>query len=755
MSLGDFKSLAGPLSKSRLVDKSRTRPFLLRNLAIVLDYHDINFKQGPQAAADFLECRRKQDLDRQSWELPTLAEINMATIKNDQTLRIDVTGIQRNQASNSRTARASNAKMAENGRYGTRKKCKIIDVPCTVEVNIRAGHSNPNSIYRERRAARLLGHKDSDETGNIHFDVELVEGPFSIHESNLEDLIEGKSKHVMGIAGKFHIAIRLHFKNVEDSAEAITWIEGRSVPKGDGDWTVLEARWERLPKCPADGELLLLRRTDEVKLHRATREKDVGWKDTQSFLLIDMGWRNDNAQTPLAWANRVRRRARLEPLPTPPISEPISSQTPQASKPSRKDVKIDWILKDRSASTTAFRCPICDKKRYLRDLDRLRLHVSLKHTNEKEFYYIEHLTPQHIKVKVGFEQKKTSGEPSYEPLEPGEESLWIRPDEALDLKSHVQGNKRWTDGGQRSKRRKKAKRPEAPAVPLIHPTTIDNRDLRQIKPIPDVPKKRYKVPHLHDISGRELQVFSTQSRHLADPGDLLSESDDDPETSYIDAKRDAIFQKMPSYITEKQKKFMRAWDDHMLKEGIGATRYLADAIVRWIKTPATEELFGDPDIQIEFERKLKELRDPRDTLIDKTAYQYCLQRSRSLAGKAQDQDEDVEMNDADDRAGESADPSVSQVGEYFHALSIEKAAADTVTENAMKKPRVAGKCICGETVMEMGELVLCSNEMCVYPEYHIACAGITNKRKECRGWLCPDCRPRDGAPASSPPRMAD
>jgi hypothetical protein len=727
----DFKSSAGPVSKSRFVDKGRTRPFLLRNLALILSYHEINQFDGATQASRFLEQHLDGHPDRNSWTMPTPAEVREAAKKNNQILRINLKGIQRSHVRTARSARAQQTEDREPGRYGTRKKYKIIDVPCTVEVNIWAGSMSEKSMYRERRAARLLGHKADDD--DIHFETELVEGPFSISESNLEQLLENNAKYAVGIAGKFHIAIRLHFKNVEDSSQAISWIDSRPAPTGNGDWTLLEARWDRLPKCPADGEPLLLRRTDEVKLHSANREKDVGWRDTQSYLLVDMAWRNENADSPLAWCNKIRRRARLDPLPTPPISEAVSAQaTPQ------KHVKLQWIFKDRKVETKGYRCGVC-RRRNFTALDRLRFHVLTTHTNNDEVYYIENEDAKNIKIKVGYEQKivgKNSKEPSTKPPKPGskEEHIWITPNEKFDLTSFVKGKSRWQDKGYRIKRGRKG--PLAPTSPLIHPTTIESRDLREIEPIPDLPKKRYKVPRLRAPDGRKLQIFSTLSRALVDPGDLLSESDDDPDTGYVEAKREVIFQTMSSTITEKQKTFMRVYDEHIVKENITADRYLADAIYRWVKTPGAEALLRDHEIQKEFEKKLKELRE--DSLIDKTVYQWCLQRSRKLANVPEDRAPSEDMLTPDEDIGRMV---LDESGKYTDA-SLPHVAPHTRVETPAPVPkgREAGKCICGLPIGDMKTAVLCSNEDCLFPDHHMACVGIKSK-SDCRGWLCADCQP--------------
>lgn len=726
----DFKSSAGPLSKSRSVDKGRTRPFLLRNIALVLDYHEINQFDGEKQASKFLEQQLDGRLDRQSWTMPNPAEVREAVKKNNQILRINIKGIQRSHARSARSARAQQSEDREPGRYGTRKKYKIIDVPCTVEVNVWAGPMSERSIYRERRAARLLGHRGDDD--DIHFETELVEGPFSISESNLEHLLENNAKYALGIAGKFHIAIRLHFKNVEDSSEAISWIDSRPAPAGNGDWTLLEARWDRLPKCPADGEPLLLRRTDEVKLHNAIREKEVGWRDTQSYLLVDMAWRNENAESPLAWCNKIRRRARLDPLPTPPISETVSAQAPP-----QKHVKLEWIFKDRKVETKGFRCGVC-RRRNFTALDRLRFHVLTTHTTNDELYYIENEDTKNIKIKVGYEQKiigKNSKELSMMPPKPGskEEHIWITPNEKFDVTAFVKGKNRWHDKGYRVKRGRKG--PLAPTSPLIHPTTIESRDLREIEPIPDLPKKRYKVPRLRAPNGRKLQVFTTLSRALVDPGDLLSESDDDPDTGYVDVKREVIFQTMSSMITEKQKTFMRAYDTHILKEGIIADRYLADAIYRWVKTPRAEALLRDQDIQKEFEKKLNELRD--DSLIDKTVYQWCLQRSRRLANVPEEPPADEDMLTPE----EHIEPMILDDDSKSTDASIAEVTPHTRVETLpIPKDREAGKCICGLPVGDMKTAVLCSNEDCLFPDHHMVCVGVTSK-PECRGWLCADCKP--------------
>ena len=741
MKPGDYKNFAGPISKSKLLDADRQPIFLQRNINSVLNFHCIKSKEAAnKSASSVLDHLFSRPIGRTSWKMPSLEQIREAGKKADEVVRIDLKRIQRRGA-----ARGKEDGHGRGG-YGFRKKCKIIDVPCTAEIIVSTS-KDTDTMYRERRAARLLGHKNSDS--DIHFDIELVEGPFLVRVKNLQHLTQRNNKHFYSVPAKFNVAIRLHFKNVEDSSEAISWIDGRTVSanSGNGDWTVLEAQWDKLPECPPENHRLMLRKTDEVKLNNAANGKNVQWVDTRSTLAVNISWRNENTDSPLGWCNKVAKRARFDPLPTPPESIPgsISQSPPRA-------VRIEWVWKDRKVETQGYRCGVCRRQKF-ESLDRLRHHLETNHSTNHETYEIES-NSRTIKIRIGFEDtngSKKTKVPSLKPPKPGsmKEELWLEPPEPLDLKRWVRGEKKWTDKGYGVKKGRKSKlgivkkhHGGPRANPYTHYIPL-RRDPREIATQLEEPKKRlYKVPmlqcqehltlrkaktkfvqvpRLKSKKGKKLRVFSTASGKIAavNAGEELPESDTDADHAYVDAKRSALFEQIITNnpgISETQKAFMISFNEIIDKERISNKVFLSDAIFRFVKTDP--DLLKDGAMQGEFEKKLNQLL--QDEMIDKTMHDYCVKKSKKLVtgpkagnrplsnkcegiGTSKMKEYTPEAECKIPNQNDNSDPAKTTMGEPVQVGS------KILEQKALE--REPGKCICGKVVTIMKSAIICANEV--------------------------------------------
>ena len=746
MKPGDSKNFAGPISKSKLLDADRQPAFLQRNITSVLNFHAARLKEaGSRSAPPPSDSLISRPLKRTFWKMPSLEQIHEAGKKADQAVRIDLKGIRRRNAARSKSDN-------DRGGYGFRKKCKIIDVPCTAEIIISTS-KDAETMYRERRAARLLGHKNSDS--DIHFDIELVEGPFVIRAKDLQHLVQRNNKHFYSIPVKSCLAIRLHFKNVEDSSEAISWIDGRAVSakSGNSDWTVLEAQWDKLPECPPENHHLMLRETDEVKLNNAANSKRVQWVDTRSALAVDISWRNENVDSRLGWYNKVAKRARFDPLPTPP--ESIPGSIPQSPP---RPVLIEWMWKDRKVKTQGYRCEVCSRQKF-KSLDRLRHHLETNHTINQETYEIES-NSRIIKIRVGFEDtdgsKRIRG-PSLKLPKPGskKEELWIEPSEPLDVKRWVKGDKRWTDKGYGVKKGRKSKLgivkkhhggPQASPYTHYMPLHRELRDIstkreetkKQLYKVPTLQHQEYlmlrkgntkfvQVPRLKNQKGKKLQVFTTASGQIAavKPDEELVESDDDANHAYTDTKRLALFDQVVMNnpkISERQKTLMRAFNDVIGKERISNKIFLSDAIFRFVKTDP--DLLKDGTMQEEFEKKLNQLF--QDEMIDKTVHDYCVKKSKMLIVGSEATNNSISSKDQ----GTSTNKMWKSNAEAEETIPHQNNSSDTtkpitarLVQMDAKMNREPGKCVCGKSVTSMSSAIVCTNE--VNPTLHSRVLSLT------------------------------
>ena len=740
MKPGDYKNFAGPISKSRLLDADRQLVFLQRNINSVLDFHGARLKDAAnRSASSPLSRLLSRPIGRESWKMPSLEQIREAGKKADEVMRIDLKGIQRKNATR-------NKGEDDRGGYGFRKKCKIIDVPCTAEIIISTS-KDADAMYRERRAARLLGRKNSDS--DIHFDIELVEGPFFVHAKDLQHLAEQNNKHFYAIPTRFYVATRLHFKNVEDSSEAISWIDGRvsTAKTGTGDWTVLEAQWDKLPECPLENHHLVLRKTDEVKLNNVTNSKKVQWVDTRSTLVVNISWRNENTDSPLGWCNKVAKRARFDPLPTPPESiRGSNSQSPPRS------VRIEWVWQDRKVETQGYHCGICRRPKF-ESLDRLRHHLETNHSTNHESYEIES-NSRTIKIRVGFEDtngSKRTKVPSLKLPKPGskKEELWLEPSEPLDVKRWVKGDKKWTDKGFGVKKGRKSKlgivkkhHGGPQASPYTHYMPL-HRDLREIATGLEEPKKQlYKVPllqyqdylmlrkgktkyvqvpRLKTKKGKKLQVFSTASGQITavKPGEELIESDDEADHAYTDAKRLSLFEQIimnDPKISETQKKFMSAFNEVIGKARISNKVFLSDTIFRFVKTDP--DLLKDGKMQEEFEKKLDQLL--LDEMIDKNVHDYCVKKSKILVMGSEAVNQQFSIGEWDTGTNnmckgnvevEDTIPNPNDSSDTTKTPTAQLVQVDGKMSEQKTQKRESGKCVCGKVVTSMASAIICANEV--------------------------------------------
>lgn len=104
-------------------------------------------------------------------------------------------------------------------------------------------------------------------------------------------------------------------------------------------------------------------------------------------------------------------------------------------------------------------------------------------------------------------------------------------------------------------------------------------------------RKKYPVPP-PPANGR---FFRTATNRILDEGELVSESDDDIDETWLKHQHDKTIDAQ-SGLTAAEKTFLKRWDAHITDEGIEANRYVADSLLRFTETNKSWLRISHPDM---------------------------------------------------------------------------------------------------------------------------------------------------------------
>jgi len=367
-------------------------------------------------------------------------------------------------------------------------------------------------------------------------------------------------------------------------------------PSAEGDH--IYAAWTHLPRCPTGNELLHLHRGD-----------GSNYRQLRSRLVVDMKWHRlpDTPLTIYFWAKPTTKGVRT------------GSQQSVKAEESEDIYRVSYTFMDaagqhRALTSTELRCPLCCRSRPHSSFDRLHCHFLLNH---------EHLQ---FAVKDGGRARNTIhktvqvtlADKSTERAVNGvvDEMNWIRPARPFDLAAYLGGDHSWTSA--KDPPRKKTNG----TFTQVEQSLVVNaryKDPSAIGEIASKKRKRYTVPSIPGVT-----LYRNISKRRIEPGEVLSESDDDVDCSWlqVEQKRRKI-----DDLSESAEYMLKLFDAHMDEEDLNGDLYLSDALVRFCRQ--YKDQLASALVFEDFREKLKQLH--HSGLIPQEISRYCLDFLRSAS----------------------------------------------------------------------------------------------------------------------------
>ncbi|KAI5818990.1 hypothetical protein BZA77DRAFT_175604 [Pyronema omphalodes] len=270
-------------------------------------------------------------------------------------------------------------------------------------------------------------------------------------------------------------------------------------------------------------------------------------------------------------------------------------------------------------------------------------------------------------------------------------------------------------------------------------------DWENLPMLPNRPREKYRVPApLHTTETSKVYI-STRSRRYIQPGELVSDSDEDEDDYWIQREHEAALDEFTD-VSPLEKAFMKLWDAHFMKEDLPGNYFLPAAIYRFTKL--NKERLGS-DLLIEFIKKLADLMRAR--AIDTTVYWEAIAyvkggpQNWSSYGKvpykiglAPGYDPipaaKTDPMDLSDRVQIDDDIQMMVRRELNQGNQAKK-------EEEAKTVRDSYQMHClwdCKKLYNYRHMVLCEDEYCVRKYYHRTCVG--NWPKGVPGFVCEDCK---------------
>jgi hypothetical protein len=706
---GHVRHIASNALAARAICKPSTRTFLFRNLEAALNDHEARVRETrPQAngfhnpgAASTPKFTHNSRLDRNSWAPPTHETFrNLAKMTKDR-LKINITSL--------KPLEASEASIDSNEpANSTRKRRKVVDARCRIEIAVYEFSVSKSSGKPVKRLgeepliktvledANLQGCRRDD--GRFHFDVDLV-NPFTINLEQIQVPVERGGQVEMAMASRYEIMIKLRILKVDDARIVLEHIKGARAPV-DGQLMMepLVARWKSLPRCPEK----------PIRAEQVVRGKKA---QTDYGFVVDMAWGWENSlktsNSHLANFNELKRNLAAATLPTP-LATPTPSQTNETPN---IPFQLEYILPGHEVTVSGLRCILCQAREFS-SLVRLRHHFETSHCNHQEVFKVTELGGSKVEILMeneargrGSRKKRPSNPNSWSP---GHEELWIAPPHPCDLERVVEGDVSWEESGIRP--RKASTLNENVSVPSIKPKTPDE----VIKALPIRRKKTFRVPlYPPNNDHGPRRYFSSSTHRVLEPGEELSESDDDIPMDWHMQKANNMID-ADDDIPMKLKPFYKSIEAHFQKERTMADLFLGDSIIRWVHSDQAQLFFGDKEVLIAFGEWLSSFKKR----ISKEVFRYCINKAREASdsqaktptrrsprknrGKRKSTTVDSDFTDIDDieelNATTGTEISSSD-------LTTDMTSTVGVDEDIQKK----NQCICGIVPEFNTHRVLCDN----------------------------------------------
>lgn len=605
-----------------------TQSFLRRNVRHILDSHERALQPEPNDAIRG-EMIANERLTA-GWGYPTKETLDTLTKGDKPVLQLAALHIRHPNSKSRKRKRTPRDGLDEHLDWLPDPEVRAT-WPCQVSVAVRETHNSKRSIYSESRHATISQFEQTN-SGPSDFEIALAE-PFLIEVSKLFVAVEtgsnGFRRWKRTVAVDYVLEVFVQCRDSDDAAEFLSELEEHPRARYEhisGSEGVLRAVWEKLPKCPAPGQLLRLKRTEGHKVVSPEYEME-----------LSMGWARKR-DSPLQRYNNACSH--------------VKGQNPQLLTPSSEGAEnaarhvITYIYCEGSETkikmVEGLHCPLCRERPT--SFARLLLHCATFHDHFK--FDLEE-PPQesnpdpavvHKTIRLGvapqqsYETTTTQGpEPPY---------TWIAPHRPFDLNAQLNGDNTWTSWPKGKAPKRRGRQPGAHAA-----NTQTSGLARPVakRPAPDavadVPNRENKRHRVPDVPG--VSFYHSLSKKAVNPGEMISESDESVDEGWMKSVERKALRELS--INGTTQDFTLAFNQHLAREQSTSSVLMKDAVVRFTRLHHRQLL--DVGWQRPFRKKLEQLQGAG--VINRATVTHCIQLMQERK-----EDEDVEMADgASETAG--------------------------------------------------------------------------------------------------------
>lgn len=712
-----------------LYDKFRNRQpvFLQRNLRKVLDHHEHSLNiyknrltnpttTSELAAPDMLPNNEHPRL------LPSMNMLSAATKPMQQTLKVFPMSIvkKRWHSDGSKMVLPMPvAKPVSSANPTWLPAPNHVHMRCNLRCSIHIYDAENDRLgvllHTESHLANLTGVED--DKGEIDFAIDAK--PFIITEDQM--FTTHLANHNSGRRWKTRrppqvvLSLVIECFNSEHASKLLSIIDPdtRTETALSPAQAQLRAHWKRLSTFPIPS-LSALRRYQHEPNDQAPR---ANVKQMMYLLRADVSWSpvtKLNA-TPLATCNHVMQV--LAPKPR--------NQLPTTTHP--QTCHITYVfdggpIGSRSIVRTKLSCVFCPDRLPHPTFDRLHFHYLSFHDH---FTFRVH-KPATTDLSLVFCTVIIDlAVPKYERASDNvcdeREIAWIKPKVPFDLQQYLSegGYNAWASGKQLPLRVfPKTVKPSSMSKGVTRPKVFStNGQLTsnvgppaEVKEIPSRKRKRYAVPVVPGVA-----IFRAESKREVQPGETLSESDAEPDDTWLRTKHGA--EDFPQ-LSGAARQFAGLFDGHLLQDEPRnlANIHVGEAVVRFARRFAVQ--LRQPHLQQELKLKLDELMEME--LISDEYVDYCL----ALVAEGQTNGGSAIKEEFPSGVG-PIPPSILQLGHNaLDVIMIDDSDSEPgaeVSPATLPRPKdndldmqdavyhAANVCVCGKMALGSHKVITCQN----------------------------------------------
>lgn len=489
-------------------------------------------------------------------------------------------------------------------------------LPCTLDISI-SGLPDDGVLIERQFCATISGRRGPIPQFHIEFDSPLTSDfidDYVAQHGALNGAKERWRRRPRNLEG-CQLKFRVHCDIEQDNKTlgAMLYV--------DRKFECVEACWNGLPDCPSATQSMNVR----CKIKKSHSEDTSTWTNSIFEMEVTMGW-VVKARSSLVRFNESLSRAFEEPHQQNGALNTVENSTRQ--------VRIAYIYcQSRRLILEDLTCPFCQTGVEFAPFDRLHLHLLTYHEHFKtEVEDASRLDSSVVRKIVQISLAEYPIEKSTARGKNEEEHNWIAPKRPFDLPAHLSGNDTWTAHMHpktpgRGRQRKQREQGSA-IVPVKAPQPMDRvLQPEKVAYLPQRQRRLHAMPTAKNADGEDVRFYRTVSKRVFVPGELVAESDDDVNDSWlVQRQRQNIkglrvkTQTGKRRLTAAEQEFVEDFNRHLDDEEAVGDRLARDGVVRFARKH--RQKMPHPGWQGQFQSTLRRLQ--RYRVIDKATAEYCL-----------------------------------------------------------------------------------------------------------------------------------